>query len=759
MEKAEACFCWRVRGGLQVYCGMNFVFLLSLVSILGMYANVMFLESVWLGILIFFVYLLSTSLIWRVVYKKVFGFKRNNFIRAMYSVFTVFFLLSTFSAICVWSYKLTAEGVVAVFVGTSLVSWLAWVWARTSKGARRKNIIDVQIKNNDGENVLYPARFILILLYSFLWIITIILFIRSGGDQSVLQTPWQILSPYILPLMFVLTILLGVMLLSRFKTRGLLVLLITQTFLLHLYIPISHQLPWGGDVWRHIAVEKRLVEDESILPVLLGPEAVWKEVIGVDIPQVLVHPQKYSYGQLWGVTVLLTRVLHVDLLTLNIWLLPILWSLFFPILLFQIGTTLFHSKRIGLWLVWLSLVPFSLQAVGSLTLPVSLGLLGFLFVLSLWLMYIKTGNRAQKQWTLLLSFFLLFTYPLYVLLMWLAILVTGVVRRIERVKNKALSVSILIILLIFSIPIFELLFNTSVFPQQWSFISSTKQFIGQLTGWYYATGIRLHDVLSGNIFYNHTPTWSFVASPFTMWRWYVMPLMLVLWGTMLYGVYRALWVEKQLVLKVFGSLFVTVLGGYIIGWYILEGDRLLVRRLDPTLAVLMIIFLVYGCMQLVGRIDQVPQNRKILLIISSIILISFFATSNYASGPDMRVVSVDEYRVAEFVWNRTDRLADRHCVLADTWTLLALEAVSGRTIVGGGFPIDYQYGQVERESLLQELRDDRELASNEMIKELQEKTGAKHCFIVYDGLGRGDELFGDNSGTFGKLEVWVVGLN
>ena len=156
-----------------------------------------------------------------------------------------------------------------------------------------------------------------------------------------------------------------------------------QAFLLHAYLPLSHDLPWGGDVWRHLAVEERLMEGGQVLPVLFGDEAKWVEKIGIDIPEVLISPYKYSYSQLWGSSVLLAKTFSVNLLLINKWLVPILFSLVMTFVLYRIGWLLFGNKRQGLWLVWLSFIPFSFQALGGLTLPVSLGYLNFFFVLML----------------------------------------------------------------------------------------------------------------------------------------------------------------------------------------------------------------------------------------------------------------------------------------------------------------------------------------------------------------------------------------
>jgi hypothetical protein len=93
-----------------------------------------------------------------------------------------------------------------------------------------------------------------------------------------------------------------------------------------------------------------------------------------------------------------------------------------PFLFFRIGYLIFDSRRKGLWLAWLTLLPFSLQALPSLTLPVSFGLLMFLFVYSLWLQYWRDHYSSQKYLAVLFSVLMFFGYSLYFILILSAII-------------------------------------------------------------------------------------------------------------------------------------------------------------------------------------------------------------------------------------------------------------------------------------------------------------------------------------------------
>jgi hypothetical protein len=93
----------------------------------------------------------------------------------------------------------------------------------------------------------------------------------------------------------------------------------------------------------------------------------------------------------------------------------------------------------------------------------------------------------------------------------------------------------------------------------------------------------------------------------------------------------------------------------------------------------------------------------------------------------MRVASTAEYKAAGYVWSRMDIGQDTACVLADTWVLLPLESISSGRVVGGGFPIDYQFGQSELAALFEEVKT---RPSENTFSRAYELTGADVCWIV-----------------------------
>ncbi|MBI5222764.1 MAG: hypothetical protein HY980_04715 [Candidatus Magasanikbacteria bacterium] len=722
----------------------------------------------WLGWVLFVLYVLLVGVSWQKIFSRTFGLATSSWLNRIFSWTAVFLLLSFAGSIVVIYYHLSSIIYFFIYLTIALLSWLlSTFWSR-----KRVNIAVGECVDEHRNLVLFKLGWLWPCLYLLIWALGFYLLI-SQTSGAVLFSPWQSISEYYLQIFFVLTLLSGVFLFTKFKTKTILLILVLQSILLSFYLPLSHQLPWGGDVWRHLAVEKQLQAGEPILPVLFGPEARWREVVGVDLPEVFLASQKYAYGQLWGISVLLAETLRVDLLPVNRFLMPIVWSITLPFILFRIGWLIFGSRRKGLWLVWLGFLAFPFQALGGLTLPVSLGCLTFFFVLMLWLQYWRDRGRSQLRYALLFSALMLFGYSLhFVLICVTAILSFIIYHLLKRINNEQLTISNLIVKpAVFligaaSIPALELIGGYShLNPANW--FSNLKQLAGQFSGWFYASAIRPHDILTGNIWFNHTPDYAFVGNVFNSWRWWLMPVMIIFIVLFIYSfasVWRHLTERRWLV---FLNLTGVVVGGYLLSWTLLAGDHLLARRLDLIFVFLWIIFLIYI---LSKWLNNWQARRWIVraVVLLVVFILSWFGALTYASGPDMRVVGRGEYDVVnELRYEIGDGLAlsraeGRYCVLADTRVLLPLEGLSSGKIIGGGFPIDYQFGQKERVELFNKFSSNPESQDLEKMRQL---TGAADCWFVYpenkldsEITNRITEIMSNKPKQLNGFLIWGKGL-
>jgi hypothetical protein len=181
----------------------------------------------------------------------------------------------------------------------------------------------------------------------------------------IILSPWQIISPYYIYIFFILTFLVGwiVIFLSLSKELKLF-LLVLYAFVLVSYLPLSHSLLYGADQWRHIGSEAQILAGHWPQKPLLADGT--RAAFGVgDI----------SYGLFWLVSAGASKFLGLDLITIAKWLQPVLWAIAFPLVLWKLTEYFGWSARGRLFTIWFSNFSFALQAAGSFSLPVNFGFL------------------------------------------------------------------------------------------------------------------------------------------------------------------------------------------------------------------------------------------------------------------------------------------------------------------------------------------------------------------------------------------------
>ena len=745
----------------------KFIFhLASLAVFTLLYFNLTLWDRKWLGIFLFLLFFALNGILWKKIFGKVFKMRHGDFIVGLYAWFAVFLLLSLISSVFVVWHKITPMIIWLVFLIVQIIGEAVKFFVKRSEDNRNFILESHGYKYSLPESVAVKKHVLYVILFVSLWLAGIFLLSGNAGS-GIVNSPWQIIDKYYIIVFFSLTVVLFLICLSKHKVKLAIFFLILHSVLAHMYLPASHELPWGGDVWRHLAIENKLIQGEAHLPVLFGPEAKWREVAGIDLPEALLIPNKYFYGQLWGGSVLIASVLKLDLLFVNIWLIPLLWGIMIPVIMFRIGRLLFGSWRSGLLLALFVSLLFPFQALGGLTLPVSLGYLTFFFVLMLWLQYLKDGKIIQRNLVFLFAWLMLFGYSLHFILIWLVIAVSLLIQYLSKnnlpaknlFQNKFLRmpmISVGIIILALFFPLVEYLMGSSYFLKSPAVFSKLTQIAGQFSGWYFAGAIRPHDILTGNIIFNHTPDYAFVSNIFMNFRWPTVAFVLFLYMAMFVGLFFSGKKKNSVGLKISRYLFLSVAGGYFISWFFMEGDHSLVRRLDATLAYCLIIFSLLGIFVLFKKVQSV--NLQKIFILALVLLFSWATATTYASGPDMRSAGKSEYETAVWLWNNIGSEPENVCVIADAWTLLILEALSSQKIVGGGFPIDSQFGQEERVKLYNEIR---EKKAENFAQTAHTLSGKTKCFVVLPknevNLDMEEFIadeFNDNGDLVGEFVVW-----
>jgi len=141
---------------------------------------------------------------------------------------------------------------------------------------------------------------------------------------------------------------------------------------------------------------------------------------------------------------------------------------------------------------------------------------------------------------------------------------------------------------------------------------------------------------------------------------------------------------------------------------------------------------------------NVPKTVKPVIGLFSLVF-SVIISASYSLGPDTGAVSGDEYAAMEKVWSE-DRSSPTHCVVADVYPLLALEKISAKQVVGGGFPINQYFAQPELTAIMGGIKQG---VSVNLLARAKYITNAKQCWLVGNfNYGRPPEA------VFGKIKVW-----
>lgn len=681
------------------------IIIFCLVSFL-VFFNAEFWHLNWLGLMVLGLFLFFSSIGFEKFLAGIFHLTDKICARIL-AGFLSFAFIGSLSGIFILFGRLNSVIIALIFLVIGLFSVLAGEIKPKVEGQKNQEIKETEEETVDLEPKKYYIVIFLFLIFSGLYFLT-----KSSLFDGALITPWQIISGNYIYLFFLSTLILGALIFSKISVKSILVLIIIAYLAMLSYLPLSSNLFWGADGWRHLAILEQVKNSGSVEIVNYSAEGNWVERI---------NPGLFAYSQFWGVVSTVNQMTGIDLIALIAWLQPIIAGIILPIILYQLGVVLNFGKRKSLFLAWLGLWPFALHSAGAFSLPVNFGLLFFLIVLLLLIKRISSPNNFQIPALALLFFISFFGYSSYLILFALGWIIVEKILYSNRHHSDKLKKWMLAGLLIFSIlavPLIEIVAGYSKINSQINLFSSAKQLVGNISGFYLANGPRPHLIETGNIFFNQAPTYGFMPNGFTEWRYWIVVLMFFAVVAIFFGA-RQMKKRGESYDKLFIILSLGVIVGYFICRYFLDGSHLLSRRLEPIIAVFGIVFIFAWLQNLFAK--------KAFFPLIFIFIFSIGIASSYSLGPTSRVMSETEFQSARNIWQEINGSKD-YCVIADTYPLLALEALSAKKIIGGGFPIDKDFGQSELTALYGEMKINND--DENLWNQARDLTGADKCYLL-----------------------------
>lgn len=727
------------------------------------FLNISFWHSALIGWCSILIYCLLVSGELEIILQHVFDLTENKLIVRVISGFVVVSFLGSLAVIPINFYKLSGSVVSIIFFAVGMIFLVVRMCLDKSASSTSVNVETQNFASLQGGR----TKIGIALAYVATFFVSFYLLYLSRTGKGFFN-PWEVINSWYLVVFLLGTFLLGILIITKLNPKLVMFLIVLHALLLHSYLPLTHKLVYGPDGWRHMANEMNIIGEKKMV-----------EVATTDTKKSLVQSLdlgKLSYGQMWGIKTILVRSLNLDLIFVTAWLMPIVWSVILTLLLYLIGLEVFSTSKKALFFSWLSFLPFTWQFAGSMTLPNNWGFLFWLFFV---LLLIKRMQKPNKNQLFILALFFVssfFGYSLYFIMCFVSWMVAEVLMYMKSKHSDEVGQSdapaetqnfaslpkrgMLIVLTALSIPIIELLSGYSAWRFPIALLAQTKQFVGNFLAIYIASGPRPHYILTGNVIFNQPPAYHFVQTFLTINRWWLVIFMLFFWCAVIGG-FKYFFRKKESQYIWIGILTIGFLINYFVGRYVFVGEQVLSRRLDNVLAFFLLTCFAAGLFYIY---DKFLINKKIKTwgAVFLVLIISLAISAGYSLGPANESVSENDYQAMQYVWQEEQNEVDNtYCVVADVYPLLALEQISFKQIVGGGFPINQYFAQPEREKFFKSLTQN---ADQQTWIEALDLTKTNTCFLVVNKKDlKNNEFVNQYLGDvkfFGDVMVWkYVGMS
>lgn len=693
------------------------------------YFNAVYLKNALAGWLILFAFLLTNSRQFNFFLVRSFGFSQTIGTKVL-SIFLSLSILGFVFGASVWFYKVTP----IILSISFLVTWVIGLFFKVSTN----QVVDFRTEDKSGSEKINIIEFssaqVGVLLYLTLIFFGFYFLFISQTGKSVFS-PWQTISPYYIYVFFGATVMIGFLIFSKLKTGPLLFLLVLYSLLLHAYLPLTHSLFYGADGWRHLAIENNMLIDsvQRNLNFDVTPSGFWQRFNFGGL----------AYAQFNSLAVLFRVLCQMDFLVYLRYFLPLVWSIIFPIIVFEIALAFGWEKKRSLFLVWMSALPFALQVSGSFTLPSNLSFLIWLLVLLFQVKKNETEGLYQNLLIIFLGVMMLFGHSLYFILFCLSFILFKIIKLNNTfIKNLPFKILIGTVFSVMVIPVIEIMTKFSQFKQELNWWMQIKTLLKSFGGWFVSAGLRSSDITAGNIIFNQPPLNNLTSNFFIDNRGWIVGFMCLFWISFVLGWYKIL-IKKFTVNNLMWLMSTAGLtGGYIISRYFLTGENIFSRRMDAVLAILIIFSVAHWFFDLPKITKNIYYQKLVLFFV--VVIFSLAISTSYALGPDGETASIDQYRSATYIWEKEKNNPNKVCVLADFYTSVELEGLSGKKIVGGGFPMNLYFNQPQRDQLWQIAQTEPQKALFEAKKLLNTES----CYLV-GGFNLPDSLV-----QFGQVKIF-----
>ncbi|MFH1712746.1 MAG: hypothetical protein ABH896_00970 [Candidatus Jacksonbacteria bacterium] len=655
---------------------MSLLLLLLVNTILAL--NIIFLKSTIIGAVFLVLYLAANGYLAGRIVKKLLDVK-GAVINWLIAVFLVFSLVSFAGGVAIVLYRFDSVILAGIIIIVSLACLLGYRqfggdFSSIYKRLKPKFLSMEQVFSQINFQSWRTALYIAIGLLFFIGFYTAF---ASAAPAEHIITPWQAL-----PAQFAWVIVLLSALILGFiffkPAKYLLIFIILFSFLQHFYIPAVYRLPYGLDDLRHVGFMEKIAANGVIEPLKIKDAVV---------------SSKLSYSNFWAGGLFLRESLNINFVRLTVWWQAIFFSLFLPVLMWVLGKMIWDRmpQKTGghaeppLLAAFLPALFYPFQFYGSVSLPVGLNFLFFLFFLITVIAWLNGQNNKLKYIIVAEFILMFFGYVVYWLIAGLIIGFLIINKFTENyhqsIKKKLIRIVFLFISLIF-IPIISLWTSPNArFDILTTQMDYFKDFwahnLQYLTGFKRIGSPRPQ---AGNLIWHDMGGQQYFDTVLLV----ILVILLILGLRQL-----SKKAEKSAIESMILYMFMIAIGSIFLDRYYFGGMHLLTERMDLIVDLSLLFILIFNFKFFSPKANPpLAEIFKLCLII----FLSFAIASTYISGPVYGRATEPHYQAVELIYqDMQENHRQNYCVLSEHFPLAALEAVSQGRIVNGNFPIEYGY--------------------------------------------------------------------
>jgi len=723
----------------------------NLLTFLFLIANIYLLNNLIIGLLIIHLYLYLNSIFISTYfkYRLHIGSNFSTMLAYISLLFTIPAILNIKFILCDTVSKF--DVIIILFAIASLNSILF---------VKRKRYFQIN-KQSKTYNIITTNKKINMVLLYFLFVVVGFTALYNPVDLT--TSVWnEIPSTYSYIFTGLTLILLYCIFSKQFSTRKTLILVIIYFLLMHSYFSLVYPFGFSNDVWTHLASENMIIHGVPYTKIT-GDELSTIKLLNVtditDLEGVLTKKRivaKIFYGSAWLLTIFLSYVLGLDIWVINVWLSPILWSIFGTLILFYIAYSI-NKDYTYTFISTMLLGMFSyLIIISSQTLPASIGALVFILALILLIQCVQNKDKIGLFIVLLISA-LYYTTSAILLLIFLIILISFEIN-ISKKKQFFLT-----LLLSFIMPImliykgYEIRFDI------------TNQYI--LSFIHDITGLSFFSSYSGfEQLFGHNPNSRYISyylSLNLLPRHYLFSNIILngLIGMLttlftLIGILKILnnWSAHK-ILSPFILMGIVLYIDYFIMWYLMPLNEV-GNRIGIFLNLITIPVLALGLSSVIDITKDAKIFIKNICICTVFILILLSINVSYTSNYNLGHISLKEIDVATYICNNQSNNPD-FCVASPN-SAIVLRYISHGESRNGGFPVYFEPGSFytpEQQDIYLKMHSN---PSIELANQALNVTNTSICYIIIDitklsgntSLQELERMFGE-SRRFGDLYLFT----